>query len=189
MKRYLRVFFLLYFAGFAAGILCADLLHRGLEYQTSLLPVYLSASLEDEQGMEKLFGELLLRRGGFFLAGIFCGLTPMGIPLVLISLLWFGFLAGNLMTLFLLEYGIKGMGLGTACFMPQALFYIPGWLFFFFLVAQMSQKCWGKVRREKGDYQAYLFFVSGACVCVLLGIWMESYVNQNLLHYIFTEWI
>lgn len=189
MKKYVRLFFLLYFAGFAAGILCANLLTGEAGYQTSLLPVYLSGSLPENRNMEALFGRLLVKRGIFFAAGMVCGLTPVGTVAVVMVLLWFGFLAGNLVTAFLLEYGMKGMGIGAACFLPQALFYVPGFLFFFFVVMQMSQKAWGKGKREKADYKAYFFFLSGSFICILLGIWQESYVNQNLLRYILERWI
>ena len=109
--------------------------------------------------------------------------------MVVLGLLWYGFLAGNLIAVFLTEYGIRGIGINGACYLPQALFYIPGWLFFFFLVMQMSQKSLGNGKREKADYKAYFFFLTGAFICILLGIWMESYVNQNLLVFILEKWI
>ena len=45
----------------------------------------------------------------------------------------------------------------------------------------MSQKSWGNRKKEASDYKAYFFFLTGTLICLLLGIWMESYVNQNLL--------
>ena len=189
MKKHIRVLILLYFAGFAAGIFCSNLLVKKAGYQTSLLPVYLLASAEKQGSYDWLFPELLLKRGKIFAAGILCGLTPAGVPAVTACMLWYGFLAGSLITVFLLEYGIKGMALSAACFLPQAFFYIPGWLFLFFIVMQMSQKYWGKGKREKADYKAYFFFASGAGAVLLLGVWMESYVNQNLLQYILSKWI
>ena len=96
---------------------------------------------------------------------------------------------GNLMTTFLLEYGIRGIFLGIISFVPQMFFYVPGWLIFFFSVIQMSQKFWGNRKRESADYRAYFFFLSLAAVCLLLGIWQESYVNQNLLNYIWKKWV
>ena len=123
------------------------------------------------------------------MGGLICGLTPFGVIMVVLGLLWYGFLAGNLVTVFLTEYGIKGIAMNAMCYLPQALFYIPGWLFFFFLVMQMSQKSWGNGKKEKADYKAYFFFLTGALICILLGIWMESYVNQNLLVFIMKNWI
>lgn len=180
---------ILYLVGFGAGILCANLIQKQVDYQTSLLPVYLAAFDGTRDRTEVLFRKFLTDRGSFMLFLIICGLTVLGVPAVTASLLWFGFLAGNLITLFLLEYGIRGMAMGTVCFLPQAFFYIPGWMFLFFAVVNMSQKIWGKGKREKTDYKAYFFFVSGAGVCILLGVWMESYVNQNLLSFLLQKWI
>nr|WP_296006057.1 stage II sporulation protein M [uncultured Blautia sp.] len=189
MKKYLKQFVLLYLTGFGMGILCYNLLLREKGYSTSLLPVYFSSAASVIESREYLFGSLLLKRGLLFMTGIICGLTPFGIPMVVLGLLWYGFLAGNLIAVFLTEYGIRGIGINGACYLPQALFYIPGWLFFFFLVMQMSQKSLGNGKREKADYKAYFFFLTGAFICILLGIWMESYVNQNLLVFILEKWI
>lgn len=188
MKKYSRVFSILFLAGFAGGILCTNLFFKEIGFQTSLLSLYLADVVQREEGKAGLFGELLIKRGGFFLFGTVCGLTPFGVPMVCISLIWFGFLAGNLMTVFLLDYGIKGIFLGILSFMPQLFFYLSGWVLFFFSVMQMAQKSWGGKKKEKADYRAYIFFLSGAAVCILLGIWQESYVNQSFLNAIWGKW-
>lgn len=188
MKKYIRIFLYWYLAGFALGIIGANLLFKETGYQSSLLAVYAAAS-EEVINAESLFGKLLFQRGFYFTFMIFIGLTYIGSPAVIISLLWFGFLAGNLLTVFLLEYGLKGIAVSISCFMPQMIFYIPGWILLFWIVIRMSQKSWGKRRKEKADYQAYAFFGAGACVCILLGIWLESYVNQKLLVWIFQHWL
>lgn len=189
MKKYSKMFSILYMAGFAAGIVCTNLLFEKTGYQSSLLSIYLADAVQKETEKAGLFGELLVRRGVFFGFGTICGLTVVGVPLVAMSLIWFGFLAGSLMTTFLLEYGIRGIFLGIISFVPQMFFYVPGWLIFFFSVIQMSQKFWGNRKRESADYRAYFFFLSLAAVCLLLGIWQESYVNQNLLNYIWKKWV
>ena len=142
------------------GVLCCNFYIREKGYQTSLLPVYLASFSNLTEGREYLFGNLLIKRGTFFFIGAICGLTPFGLPMAVASLLWFGFLGGNLITLFLVEYGLKGMGMAGLCFFPQILFYVPGWLFFFFLVAQMSQKSWGNRKKEASDYKAYFDYIS-----------------------------
>ena len=189
MNQYLKRLIMLYAAGFGLGLLCCNLLIKEKGYQVSLLPVYFPSAAPVIENREYLFGSLLIKRGIFFMGGLICGLTPFGVIMVVLGLLWYGFLAGNLVTVFLTEYGIKGIAMNAMCYLPQALFYIPGWLFFFFLVMQMSQKSWGNEKKEKADYKAYFFFLTGALICILLGIWMESYVNQNLLVFIMKKWI
>ena len=190
MKKYLKLFFSLYAAGLIVGVLCCNFYIKGKRISdkfTSCLPGLVFSTLLE--GREYLFGTLLMKRGAFFLCGVICGLTPFGLPMTVTSLLWFGFLGGNLITLFLVEYGLRGMGIAGLCFFPQILFYLPGWLFFFFLVAQMSQKFWGSKKREASEYKAYFFFLTGVLICLLLGIWMESYVNQNLLFHVLEKWL
>lgn len=187
MKKYIRIFLLLYLVGFVLGIAGANYLLKKTGYQTSLLPFYLSFAPKVKKRI--LFWQLLEKRGGCFLLGALCGTTVLGVPFGGISLLWAGFLGGNLITLFLLEYGLKGMAAGLACLFPQALFYIPGWLFFFFVTVQMSQKSWAGLKKDREDYKAYFFFLSMSAVILLLGIWTESYVNQNVLQYIMESWL
>lgn len=187
MKRNLRLFLLLYLAGFGAGILAANLLTRKTGYQTSLLSVYLAGTPSGENSL--LFGNLLFRRGGFFFVGAVCGVTVLGFFLMSLSLLWEGFMGGNVMALFLTELGIKGMGIGMLCMFPQILFYIPGWFLYFFAVMQMSQKSFAGRRRKKEDYQAYFFFLSIAGALLILGIWTESYANQKILCYILENYL
>lgn len=184
MKKYLNVFFFLYLGGFAAGIFCANFLKHNAGYQTSLLGIYLADRAAGSVPSSQFFLHLCERRGVWFLCYLMSGMTPFGVPLVLGGLLWLGFLAGNLLTVFLLEYGIRGLAAGIACFFPQGLFYVPAVALFFFFIVQMSQKYWGKGMRVKADYKAYLFFMSSLGILFLLALLMESYVNQNVLEFV-----
>ncbi len=189
MKNNIKLLFYWYLAGFVLGIIGGNLLFRETGYPFGILTVYGAAASKELISAETLFGHLLFQRGIYFLFMIFMGLTYIGFFAVVLSLLWFGFLAGNLLTIFVLECGLKGLLMGTACFLPQILFYLPGWMLLFWIVMSMGRKSWKKGKREKADYQAYTFFGLGAGVCVLLGIWLESYVNQNILIWIFQHWI
>ena len=53
----------------------------------------------------------------------------------------------------------------------------------------MSQKSWAGLKKDREDYKAYFFFLSMSAVILLLGIWTESYVNQNVLQYIMESWL
>ena len=121
MKKNLRLFLLLYLAGFGAGVLTAALFLGKTGYQTGLLPIYLNKPPDWEESM--LFQELLFQRGSFFFVGAVCGVTVLGTFFAAGGLLWAGFLGGNLAALFLTEWGLKGMGAGILCMVPQILFY------------------------------------------------------------------
>lgn len=181
MKKIINRFLLLYLAGFAAGILCANLMLRAEGFQTSLLPVYFAGLSQRKIIEREVFAQLLWQRGSLLLFCGAVGLTAAAVPLVLAGLLWFGFLAGNLMCIFLLDYGLKGILAGIACFFPQLLFYVPGWFLAFFSAMEMGQKSWKRFKKGREDYRAYFFFLSVSGVLILLGIWLESYVNQRIL--------
>lgn len=182
MKKNLRLFLTLYLAGFGIGVLAGILFLKKTGYQTSLLSVYLSSD-PDLKGAQ-LFGELFFQRGKLFFLGAVCGVTILGMFLVAGGLLWAGFLGGSLAVLFLTQWGLQGMGAGVLCLFPQALFYIPGWLLYFFAVLQMSRRSLAGTGRTREDYKAYFFFLSMAGILLLLGIWTESYVNQKILVWI-----
>ncbi len=187
MKKNLRLFLILYLAGFGAGVLAGNFFLKKTGYQTSLLSVYLSGIPELEAG--RFFGELFFQRSRFFFLGAVCGVTILGLFLVSGSLLWSGFLGGNLAVLFLTQWGIRGMGAGILCLFPQSLFYVPGWLLYFFSVWQMSRKSLAGAKRSREDYKAYFFFLSMAAVLLVLGIWSESYVNQKIAAWIIENFI
>ncbi|WP_104805762.1 stage II sporulation protein M [Blautia marasmi] len=189
MKKYLNVFFLLYLGGFVVGVLCSNFLRNYAGYQTSLLGVYMADRAAGSVSGSGIFLRLFERRGGWVLLYMISGVTPFGIPLVLGGLLWPGFLGGNLMTVFLMEYGIRGIGAALACFFPQGIFYVPSVLLFFFFIVQMSQKYWGKGIRVRADYRAYLFFMTGIGILFLLALFMESYVNQNVLSFVIERFL
>lgn len=189
MKKYVKLFCCLYLAGFAAGICGLYFMVKNNGYQTSLLPVYLSAFPQKAGNAAGVFGELLWQKGKLLFLGLVCGMTCVGVPAVAVCILWLGFMGGSLAGVFFLEYGVKGMILNFMCMFPQSLFYIPGCLLLFFAVMQMSQKYWEKRKIGKEDYKAYFFFLSGAGMLILLGVWMESYVNQSLMQYILSKWI
>ena len=69
MKKYSRMFSILFLVGFTGGIFCTNLFIKETGYQTSLLSLYLADAVQREKGKPGLFGELLVKRGGFFLFG------------------------------------------------------------------------------------------------------------------------
>ena len=64
MKKNLRLFLILYLAGFGAGVLAGDLFLKKIGYQTSLLSTYLMYAPNLEAG--QFFGELFFKEGSFF---------------------------------------------------------------------------------------------------------------------------
>ena len=185
MKKRLSIFLILYFVGFTIGILCTSLLKKVTQENTALLGIYLKNQNTESVLNVQVFGHLLKLRGKWFLFYFIGGMTPAGIVMVLAGCLWLGLLAGCLVTLFLMEYGVIGIFFCIGCGIPLIFFYLPSVLALFFLCSEMSLKFWRKSYRRKEDYKGYVFFMTSAALIFLLGIFLESYVSPNLLRVLF----
>lgn len=183
-QKYIWNFVFLYLAGFVIGILFINFFHQKMLYESSTLGIYLMSGKETDFSKSEYFCSLLVNRGSWYLLYALGGLTAFGIPLVLGGLLWLGFLAGSLLTMFLMEYGIKGMLLCIACVFPQCLLYVPAAGILFLMAFQMSKKFWKSKSTAMGEYKSYGFFLSITAVLFLWGIFLESYINFYVLEYI-----
>ena len=186
IKKHFTAFVCVYMVGFILGIIGTNLLHKEFQYPSNLLGMYFMSKADPDYSAGKYFCRLLENRGAWFLFYGVGGVTFFGVPLVVGGLLWLGFLAGSLLTMFLMEYGIRVLLLGSACFVPQCFFYIPATLSFFFIVYQMSQKFWKRQSIGRKRYQSYIFFLMAIGIVYLCGIFMESYVNYKVLVYVKT---
>lgn len=157
MKRNVRLLLCWYLSGFILGIIGANLLFRETGYSSGILAVYGTAASKEWIDAEALFSHLLFQRGIYFLSMIFLGLTYIGIFAVVLSLLWFGFLAGNLMTIFLLEYGVKGLVAGSVCFLPQIFFLFAGLAFVVLDCYAYEQEGYGQEEKGKGRLSSLYF--------------------------------
>ncbi len=186
MKKRLSIFLILYLVGFMIGIFYVSLLEKLTQENTVLLGIYLENQNTETVLNAQVFGHLLKLRGKWFLFYFIGGMTPAGIIMVFAGCLWLGLLAGCLVTLFLIEYGVVGIFFCAGCGIPQIFFYLPSVLGLFFLCSEMSLKFWKGSYRRKEDYQTYMFFITSTALVFLLGIFLESYVSPNLLKLLFS---
>jgi len=186
MKKYILSFCLLYIGGFLIGTVVMNVMYNQFNNQSSMLGLYFMSQDGNDFSKKEYFCQLLTNRGTWFLLYSISGVTAFGIPMVIGCLLWSGFLAGSLMTMFLLEFGIRGMFLGFACFVPQCFIYIPATLFLFVIIYRMSRQFWPGVNESFYKYRTYALLVLGIGVVYLWGIVLESYVNYHVLQYIKT---
>ena len=184
MKKYLNVFFLLYLGGFLAGVLCSNFLRNYAGIKTSLLGVYLADRAAGSISGSGIFLRLFEKRGVWFLLYMVSGVTPFGIPLVLGGLLWLGFLGGNLMTVFLMEYDL-GIGAALACFFHRGLCALCTVVFFLYCADEPEV-----LGKESGESRLQsICFYDGNCILFLLALFMESYVNQNVLSFVIERFL
>lgn len=180
-EKYALCLFLLYITGFVAGICFVNLMRQNLSYEWKTLGIYLIQESETAFSGKAYVIELLKSRGLSYLVFAIAGITTIGIILVITVILWNGFLLGSLMTMFLTEYGIRGMLLGAACFFPQCLFYVPalGMLYIFSL--QNSLTIWKKEKLKPQRNWQYAKRVMLLSTIYLCGIIVEGYVNYFVI--------
>ena len=157
MKKRLSIFLILYFVGFTIGILCTSLLKKVTQENTALLGIYLKNQNTESVLNVQVFGHLLKLRGKWFLFYFIGGMTPAGIVMVLAGCLWLGLLAGCLVTLFLMEYGVIGIFFCIGCGIPQIFFYLPSVLALFFYAVRWVLNSGGKVTGEKRTIRGTFF--------------------------------
>lgn len=136
------------------------------------------------------FYVLKKRLASFFLLAVMAT-TCLGIAVTYGAFVWYGFAGGSFMAAVCLRYGLKGILLLCAAFLPQYLLYVPA---FWLLLSWCYQICctlyfpakvyggWEDTYRSK---KAFLL-AKGVQLLVLLavvitGIILESYVNPIIL--------
>ena len=96
---------------------------------------------------------------------------------------YLGFSTGFLAVIAIMNYGIKGVLLMMGFFLPQWIFYVPViaiWYLGLKRYKGIRTECVSADRRGNDPIRYVILFVIGA-VLLLLGIFMESYVNPFLL--------
>lgn len=179
---YWKMFFLLYLGGFLTGIVFANLTWR---YRIEDLNLIRRSSFSDfaqkKINYENYFYYLIPKRLLVPAILLVAGVTVFGLILVILRILWLGFLAGTLMSIFVLQNGIFGAGNFVLGIFPQVLWNIPLTALIFLKCYQMSQDVWkGKslTYRQLGNY---LLWAAAFFICLLWGCLLEAYLNPRLI--------
>lgn len=180
MKK--RVF--LFFFIFLSGVVCANILGvvSGRELGAMneyFLNRYLYA---DIQGRE-LFPFLFYERVPGFLLLLFLSVGIYGTFVVDGYISYLGFSAGFLSVIAIMNYGIKGILFMAGMLLPQWLFYAPVLMLWhnrlFHYKTQGREGFYEEPRGKRKWKLAVSFFLMG--ILLLLGLFMESYVNPLFL--------
>ncbi len=177
-KRLSKIGIALFLAGGIAGFWILNL--QGEEYleRSGMLSEYFIRQYKylDVDGTA-LFYYILRQKGIWLLLVWLAGVTAVGAAAAWFFCGWLGVLAGILIGLGILRFGIGGLLFCLAAMLPQCLFYIPAWIFLIRGVFQKWVRRSGKsfsIRTLDWRYGGILFLVSGL---FLLGILTESYIN------------
>ena len=183
---YWRLFLFLYLGGFILGIIFCNLTWRyHIRDVESLREGVVLEKFETGVEKGKFFEYLLFARAGMPLLLIFLGITILGTIAVAVLLLWYGFLAGILLTAALFQMGIRGVGYLLVGMFPQMLVYVPVTAALLLIVCQMSQKFWRPREQTVKRYLRYFLQCFTLFALYLWGILLESYINPVILKHFF----
>lgn len=180
---------ILFMAGFFVGNILPNLIWKMEWKQKTIASFYLIRSFagNDISG-GAYFGEVLRRRGGFFLLLFLCGFTIFGVPLSVAYLLFLGMETGILLALSVLEFGIYGGIAGAGLLMPQYLIYIPAYFYLAGIVYRQSYGIWknyGLVPQKSGDYlrqglAVFTIYMGGILTESFLNPWIVEKIVKSL---------
>lgn len=109
------------------------------------------------------------------------GMLTVGMILVYCVTLWYGFLAGMLLSAGLLSMGVKGMLLLLLSFLLPLVLYAPALLYLLGQVLDMSEKIsMGSIYQMK-EYGRYLFRCFLGILLLAAGCIVECYVNPYVM--------
>ena len=172
----------LFVAGFVLGVALPNLLWKTELEESGLPGLYLLTRVSQGIPAEpEYFFYILKTRGAVYLLTMLCGLSVFGLPVSVVSCVWMGFLMGAVLTVSLLEFGVRGRFLAVALFLPQYLVYVPVSLALYRRSFQSSLSYWKNQRLSQQDRRGYGIFCAWAAVFLLGGMALESYLNPVLI--------
>ncbi|MGI6071083.1 MAG: stage II sporulation protein M [Blautia sp.] len=177
------LFLILFFVGFTAGIVWMNVWWRLQAPSVEAGGLYLlSAALNRDFSTREYLFYLIKYRGIWALVLALSGITIFGVPLAVLGTIGAGFVIGGLLTLGLLELGLKGGILALAFLFPQYLIYIPVLLILGRIVYQISLSGWKTMSIPAGLYRRQLVTIIFLTAVYSVGILLENYVNPWIVN-------
>lgn len=174
----------LYGAVFLGGVICANLLGMAFARELGAVNTYFLNRYRytDIQGRE-LFLFLFYERVPRFLVLLFLSIGVYGTIIVEGYICCLGFSVGFLFVISIMNYGMKGILLMLAFFLPQWLFYAPVIMIWNqgLLHYKRKKQIYSYRGENKRQYMKYAAAFFAAAVLMGLGLFVESYVNSLFL--------
>lgn len=127
------------------------------------------------------FRYLLKRRFHIFGMSVLFAYTKFGVIMLLGVIGWYSFSLGYLFVNALVCMGIQGMIIVLLSVFPQIICYAAAYYGLAKKLFGRSQELAMPIGIRKAWKNPKLFLVLSALLCMLAGIWLESYVNPLLL--------
>lgn len=184
VKNAIRFFFLGIIVGIILIFLCRSRLQTDIYLLNEEWIVYMQTEQIEEKALLVYILFKRLKEIGFLVllgttfAGIVCMYGYIGI---------LGAGTGVLLAVSCLRYGVKGLMLVLAASFPQALLYLPAFLYIFHLCYLLCVKLYFPHKdywKVGGSMKVFLFknvfYICIALGVVIIGILLESYVNPKI---------
>lgn len=180
MKKHTFLFFLV----FLGGVICANILGVAWGRELGAMNEYFMSRYmyADIQGRE-LFPFLFYKRIPEFFLLLFFSVGIYGTFIIDGYIAYLGFSLGFLSVIAIMNYGIRGVLLMAGFFLPQWLFYVPMLILWRIRLRQykgLDKEYSFEGRRKRGNMKLAVVLAEAA-VLVLLGLFMESYINPFFL--------
>ena len=184
VKNAVRVFFLGIIVGIILIFLCRNRLQTDIYLLNEEWILYMQSGQVESKALFiyilfkrlKEIGLMVLLATTF--AGIVCMYGYIGV---------LGAGTGVLLAISCLRYGVKGLMLVMAASFPQALLYLPVFLYIFHLCYLLCVKLYFPHKdywKNNSSMKVFLFknvmYILIALVVVIIGILLESYVNPKI---------
>lgn len=184
VKNVIRVFFL----GIILGIILIFLCRNRLQTDINLLNEAWIVSMQNSQANSKsLFVYILFKRLKELGLLALLSTTFVGIVCMYGYVALFGVGTGVLLAVSCLRYGIKGILLVLAAAFPQALVYLPAFLYIFHLCYLLCVRLYFPQKdywKTNSSTKVFVFKnIISICIAiavVIIGILLESYVNPKI---------
>ena len=195
-KRYTsgqRIHFIYVFLfGFFIGVLLINLWTDVFIGNTGFLDEELLYQMKYARIDNDKFFDYVLKQRLLLFIGLAVGATTyLGLVMTYGALLWFGMAGGIFVAAAAVRYGFKGILLLAGIFLPQYIIYIPvfgallNWCYYICCTMYFPARIYGGVDMQYRSKKTYVAANIGRVLVlflvVIIGIWLESYVNPIFL--------
>lgn len=178
--------------GFFIGVLLINIWTEALVIDTGFLDEELLYQMKYAQvDSDNFFKYVFMQRMLLFICLVIGATTYLGLVMTYGALLWLGIAGGIFVATAAVRYGFKGILLLVGMFLPQYIIYIPvfwallNWCYYICCIMYFPARVYGETNRQ---YKGKKTFVAANVMriilmflVVIIGIWLESYVNPNFL--------
>ena len=182
----------LFMLGLFLGIVFVNIKHDVWIKDDGLLSSAMMKQLQSsEPDGSYLFGYIVKHRVSVILIVSMLASTIIGLPIVCAYVCYLGVSAGCMLSVAVIRYGVRGLFFMAAAIFPQGFLLIPAYFLLFIWSLDCNRSLYGRVDGLDGRYFVGKQFILsrgiqllGIIVLVVMGCVVESYVNNQIVHFV-----